>query len=218
MPTDESHFMWFECLVGAAIYGFVAWCIAIGLNVALNLIVPVRVPLWSTALVSLVIITFCFVSWSAPVRIRDILQRRPQLAASGEDPEFPIGDPKRNLCQYFDTLKEASTWIDQKAENGGINFKIRDDHVTQRPLYRPWPRRLFIRASLRLSISYVLRVVILAAFVKLFVEIAFPDQKLPAPRSASGRFPFWASMILTWVFLAHAELRDISVRKGDRLS
>jgi hypothetical protein len=210
--------MSFECLGVAAIYGFVALCITIGLNVAINLIVPVRVPLWSTTILSLVVVAYWFTGSFAERRIINILQRRPQLAASGEDPKFPIGDPKRNLCQHFDTLKEASAWIDQQAEYGGINFKIRDDHVTERPLYRPWPKTLFTRVRFKLTIAYLLRVVILAAIVKLFVESAFPDQKLPAPRSVYGRFPFWASMILTWVFLAHAELRDISARKGDRLS
>jgi hypothetical protein len=151
LTNDESHFMWFECLGVAAIYGFAAWCITIGLNVAINLILPMRAPLWSTALVSLGIVSFGFTYWSAPSRILNILQRRPQLAASGEDPKFPIGDPKRDLCQHFDTLKEASAWIDQQAENGGINFKIRDDHVTERPLYRPWSTTLFIRACLRLQ-------------------------------------------------------------------
>jgi hypothetical protein len=67
-----------------------------------------------------------------------------------------------------------------------------------------------------LTIGYVFAVVVVAAAVQWFIVTAYPDKELSdgdALLKVYRRFPFWASMIIAWVFLAHAELRDIAARE-----
>ncbi len=184
------------------------------LNVLMNAVSPVRIPLWSTTILALTLVTYWFTG-SARDRIDNILRRRRKIAGFAEDPRFPEGDPRRNLSQQFYTLRKANKWIMEQKAKGAISGSFSD--VREENVLYPAP---YTSTRLKLSITYVLAVLILAVAVQWFIEGAYPDKPLSssdAHREVYRRFPFWASMILTWVLLAHAELRDIEARKAHHL-
>jgi uncharacterized membrane protein (GlpM family) len=147
MPTNE--YKWPSCISLAAMGGLIACFIAMLFNVAINAISPVRIPLWVTTILSLILITY-----------------------------WLVGDERA------------------------------DGYISKR---------------IMLSVAYLIPVIVIAVAVRWFIESAFPDRKFDSVNAVNGscrQFPFWASMVLTWVFLAHGELRDVSARErqeSDRL-
>ncbi len=143
-----------------------------------------------------------------------------KIAGFAEDPNYPVGDPQRNLSEQFYSLREAVKWMKEQKAKGAINGSFSDVRVkgeSDGEILFPAP---YTSTRVKLTIAYVLAVVIIAVAVQWFIETAFPDKELSgsdARREVYRRFPFWASMILTWVLLAHAELRDIAARERDSL-
>ncbi len=90
MPSGE--YKWPQTLLVAGIGGFAAWCITILLNVLINAVFPVRIPLWLTTILALMLVTYWFTG-SAEDRIENILRRKRKIAGFVEDPNFPVGDP-----------------------------------------------------------------------------------------------------------------------------
>src|SRR5437016_2434489 len=58
MPTVE--YKWPETLLAAVIGGVVAWCTTIPLNGLINAVSPVHIPLWSTTIAALMLVTYWF--------------------------------------------------------------------------------------------------------------------------------------------------------------
>jgi hypothetical protein len=61
-----SEYKWPQTLLVAGIGGFAASCIAILFNGLINIVLPVRVPLWSTTILALLLVTYWF---TAPLKI-----------------------------------------------------------------------------------------------------------------------------------------------------
>ena len=200
-----------HALFMAGIGAFIAWCTTILLNVAINAVSPFRVPLWVTTIVALLFVTYWFTGY-AKNRIENIIRRKRKIAGFAEDPSFPADDPRSKLAEKFYSLREADKWIKEQKAKGAINFSVRDvraEDETDDRLLLPAP---YTTTRLKLTICYVLVVLIMAAAVQLFIETAFPDKVISASdarREVYRQFPFWASMILTWVLLAHGELREV---------
>jgi len=198
-----------QALFMAGIGAFVAGCTTILLNVAINAVSPFRVPLWVTTIVALLFVTYWFTGY-ANSRIEKMIRRKRKIAGFAEDPKFPADDPRRKLAEKFYSLREADKWIKEQRAKGVINFSVRDVRVedeTDDRLLLPAP---YTTTRLKLTIAYVLVVITMAAAIQWVIDIAPPDKVLSgsdARREVYRQFPFWASMILTWIWLAHAELR-----------
>jgi len=188
------------------------------LNVLFNFVSPWRIPLWLTTILALILVTYWFTG-AAEDRIENILKRKIKIAAFAEDPSFPPDDPRRRMSQHFYSLREAVKWMREQKARGAINGSFSDVRVkgeSDGEILFPAP---YTSTRLKLTIAYVLAVVIIAIAVQWFIQTAFPDKELSGSdvrREVYRRFPFWASMILTWILLAHAELRDIAARERDR--
>lgn len=193
----------------AGIGAFVAWCTTILLNLGINAISPVRVPLWVTTIVALLLVTYWFTAYTK-TRIEAIIRRKRKIAGFAEDPSFPVDDPQRKITDQFYSLRDANKWITKQKARGAINISVKDvraEDETDGRLLLPAP---YTTTRLKLTIGYVLVVIIMAAGVQLFIESAWPEKVISgseARREVYRQFPFWASMILTWIWLAHAELR-----------
>jgi hypothetical protein len=206
-----GEYKWPQTLLAAGIGGFAAWCATILLNLLINAVSPVRIPLWSTAILALILITYWFTG-SAEDRIESVLRRKRKIAGFAEDPSFPVDDPRRILSEHFYSLREADKWMGEQKAKGAINGSFTDVRVVDESGRVVYPAP-YTSTRVKLSIAYVLAVVIVAAAVQWFVETVFPDKELSgsdARREVYRRFPFWASMILTWVLLAHAEMREMA--------
>jgi hypothetical protein len=203
----------------AGIGGFAAWCITILLNVAINALSPFYVPLWSTSIVALLFVTYWSIGSFGECRIERAIRSRRKVVCFAEDPNFPLGDARRKLSRQFYSLREAKRWMREHEARGVINFSLRDvredDDEVDGMLLQPAPYR---RTRVKLAIGYMLVVLLVAAAIPLFVEgVALPDKAPHVQQQVYRRFRFYASMILTWVFLAHAELREVLAESSDRL-
>lgn len=201
---------WSHALFNAALGGFGAWCLTILLSVTINALAPAHFPLWSTTILALLFVTYWYVSWFGEDRVENILKRAHKIAAFAEDPKFEVGDPRRNLTRQFYSLRDAKGWLNEQQERGATNFSLADVRTQNESNTIIVPRAPYRATRLWLTFAYVGLVVILAIVVQFFIETAFPDRKLQASdaqREVYRRFPLWASMILTWVLLAHAEFR-----------
>src|SRR5206468_3319255 len=65
----------------------------------------------------------------AEERIKNILRKKRKIAGFAEDPNFPPGDPRRNLTEQFYTLKAADRWMKDQKAKGAINGSFRDVRV-----------------------------------------------------------------------------------------
>lgn len=54
------------------------------------------------------------------------LQRQGHIAAYGENPAFPVGDPQGKVYQHFSSDKAANTWVREQKANGIINLLAYD--------------------------------------------------------------------------------------------
>jgi hypothetical protein len=199
-------------LLLAGIGGFAAWCATILLNVLINAVSPVRIPLWSTTILALMLITYWFTGF-AEGRVDSILRRRTKILGSAENPEFPIDDSRRTVSRQFYSLRQAGKWMKEQEANGAINGSfsdVRAEQGTEGQVLHPAP---YVSTRLKLSVAYLFAVVIIAVAVQWFVETAFPDKQLgssDAHREVYRSVPLWTSMILTWVFLANAEMKEMA--------
>jgi len=140
----SKQYYWPQCLAFAGLGGFAAWFISLISNYAINSVLPFRIPLWLTTILSLIGVTY----WLAKIRAPESVRRR-----------------------------------------------------------------------ILLSVVYVVLVIVVAIAVKWFIATAFEDSKslgIKADKTVYRYVPFWASLILTWVFLAHGELRDGFAREAER--
>lgn len=195
----------------AGMGGFAAWCLTILFSVSINAVAPVRIPLWLTTILALFLITYCFTfSRFGEARINRLLRGTRKIAGFAEDPNFPVDDPRRKLSRQFYSLRQAKKWLNELEARGATNFFLRDVRTEDEPNGATLKPASYTSPRLELTLAYVLLVIIIALVVQLFIETAFPDKTLTASdarREVHRQFPFWASMILTWVWLAHAELR-----------